>query len=241
MSYITTIKNDLLHLIAPSLCPACEEPMNPNEVGICEVCRASLLPAPYPEEIYETLLKEYEPQQLALDAIGSLYTFEQDSPVQHLIHAIKYKGCRLLAEEIGADLGLTLQAFVEFSQIDLVIPVPLHRAKLRDRGYNQAEYIAKGFSRARNVEFMPSGLKRVRHTQSQTTLSAHQRTTNIANAFTVTPKEVTGAKVLLCDDVFTTGATLNACANVLLNAGAESVMGATIAQDDPSLSIKKEL
>ncbi|MCE2503877.1 MAG: ComF family protein [Chlorobi bacterium] len=239
ISYLKAIKHDILHLIAPSLCPACDEPIDPAERGICEACRVSLLAAPYPEEIYETLLEEYTAEELALEAIGSLYTFEQDSPVQQLIHAIKYKGCYPLAEEMGVELGLALKAFVEFSQIDLVLPVPLHRAKLRERGYNQAEFIARGFSRAHNIELMSNGLKRIRHTRSQTQLSAQQRAVNISNAFTVTVKDTAGAKILLCDDVFTTGATLNACADVLLNAGAQSVIAATIAQDNPNTNVRR--
>ena len=231
-SYITTLGRDLLHLIAPSLCPSCEEPILTTLEGICEACRASLLPAPYPEDIYEALLEEYEPEDLGLEAIGALFTFEQDSPVQRLIHAIKYKGCRALGKEMGQELGLTLEAFQEFLTIDVITPVPLHRAKLRQRGYNQAEQIGYGFAEARNIEFVPQGLKREQHTLSQTTLSASARRRNVSGAFSVTATAFTGATVLVCDDVFTTGATLNACALALLDAGALSVIAATIAMDE---------
>ncbi len=230
-TFITTIGRDLLHLIAPSLCPACGEPVPTTLRGICNVCRASLLPAPYPEEIYEALLEEYEPDELALDAVGSLFTFEQDSPVQKLIHAIKYRGCRSLGREMGEELGLTLASFQDFASIDVIVPVPLHRAKLRGRGYNQAEEIARGFGRGRGIPVIANGLRRVRHTGSQTTLSAAQRRTNVSDAFAVTTDAFRGATVLLCDDVFTTGATLNACATALWGAGAGSVIAGTVARD----------
>lgn len=230
--YITTIGRDLLHLTAPSLCPSCDEPIPTTVTGICESCRASLTTAPYPDEMYEDLLRHHEPEELALDAIGSLFTFEQDSPVQKVIHAIKYKGCRSLARTMGEELGRTLSVFQEFSGLEVVVPVPLHRAKLRVRGYNQGEEIGVGFGRALNLPLFKSGLKRLRHTRSQTTLSAVQRLLNVSDAFAVTTKEIVGAKVLLTDDVFTTGATLNACASALLNAGARSVVAATVAWDE---------
>ncbi|MCB0711236.1 MAG: ComF family protein [Ignavibacteriae bacterium] len=233
-SYLTTLGGDLLHLIAPSLCPSCDEPIPTTLRGICETCRATLTTAPYPDEMFEGLLKHHHPDELALDAIGSLFTFEQDSPVQKIIHAIKYRGCRSLGRAMGEELGLALMAFQEFSEIDLILPVPLHKAKLRVRGYNQGEEIGIGFANAWKIPLIHFGLKRRRHTQSQTTLSAKQRLLNVSDAFAVTTTEVAGARVLLTDDVFTTGATLNACASALLTAGAHSVVAATVAWDEVS-------
>ena len=230
-SYLTTLGHDLLHLIAPSLCPSCDAPVPPDMRGICETCRATLLPAPYPDEMYEELLEDYEPEEIALDSIGSLFTFEQDSPVQKIIHAIKYKGCRELGRQMGEELGLTLASFLEFQKIDLVVPVPLHRAKLRMRGYNQGEEIARGYGRGLDIPVLTKGLKRKRHTQSQTTLRAKERRMNVSDAFEVIASNFSGMRIVLCDDVFTTGATLNACATALLASGARSVVAATVARD----------
>lgn len=231
--YLTTIALDGLHLIAPSLCPACEDPIPTRERSICESCRASLPAAPYPEEIYQDLLADYEPDELALSAIGSLYTFEKEGAVQRIIHAIKYRGCRALGRALGEELGLTMQIFPEFADagIDVILPVPLHRARLRERGYNQAEEIARGVSRAWGIPVRADILKRRRHTGSQTTLRADARRANVAQAFTTGKADLHGRNILLCDDVFTTGSTLNACASVLLDAGAESVSAVTIGRD----------
>lgn len=231
--YITTIALDALHLIAPSLCPGCEESIPTRERSVCEVCRASLDAAPYPEEIYHDLLADYDPDELALSAIGALYTFEKEGPVQRIIHAIKYRGCCALGRALGEELGLTMQIFPEFADagIDLILPVPLHRARLRERGYNQAEEIARGVGRAWNVRVQTDVLRRRRHTGSQTNLGAEARRTNVAEAFTTHGTELRGRRVLLCDDVFTTGATLNACASELLDAGAASVSAITLARD----------
>lgn len=228
----TTIARDALHLIAPSLCPACEEPVATSERGICESCRASLEAAPYPEEIYQDLLAHYEPDELALGAIGSLYRFEKDGPVQRIIHAIKYRGCRALGRAMGSELGLSMQVFPEFAGIDLVLPVPLHRARMRERGYNQAEEISFGLRDVWNVETRSDVLRRTRHTGSQTQLSAAARRGNVADAFAVVRDEVRDRRILLCDDVFTTGSTLNACASRLLDAGAEWVAAMTLARDE---------
>lgn len=232
-TYLSTLVLDGLHLIAPSLCPACEEPIPPRERSICEACRASLEAAPYPEEIYQDILADYEPDELALSAIGALYTFEKEGAVQRIVHALKYRGCRALGRALGEELGLTMQIFPEFSDagIDLILPVPLHRARLRERGYNQAEEIARGVATAWNVEIRSDVLKRSRHTASQTKLSATARRTNVAEAFTPGRTDLRGRRILLCDDVFTTGSTLNACASRLLDAGAESVSAAALARD----------
>lgn len=230
--FLTLIAGDVLHLLAPSLCPGCDDPVPPQERGICPSCRASLETAPYPEEIFQDLLARFSPEELALDAAGSLYNFEPDSPVQHIIHAIKYRGCRALGEVLGKELALAMQIFPEFRDVDIVVPVPLHRARLRERGFNQAEAIARGVGSAWGITVRTDILRRTRHTQSQTRLSAIARQQNITSAFVTAGCDLRGATVALCDDVFTTGATLNACALQLHLAGADSVCALTLARDE---------
>ena len=231
-NFLTVVAGDFLHLLAPSLCPGCDDPVPPRERGICPSCRASLETAPYPEEIFQDLLARFSPEELALDAVGALYNFEPDSPVQRVIHAIKYRGCRALGETLGEELALSMQIFPEFRDIDIIVPVPLHRARLRERGFNQAEAIARGIQSAWNVQVRTDILRRTRHTQSQTRLSATARQKNISSAFVTAGQDLRGVSVALCDDVFTTGATLNACALQLHLAGADSVRALTLARDE---------
>ncbi len=230
--FITTVAGDFLHLLAPSLCPGCDDPIPPSQRGICAPCRASLETAPYPEEIYQDLLARFSADELALDAVGSLYRFEKENQVQQIIHAIKYKGCRQLAQSLGEELALAMQVFPEFNGVDLVVPVPLHRARLRERGFNQAEEIARGIRAAWKVDLRTDVLKRRRHTLSQTQLSATARQSNVSDAFVTAKTDLRGASVVLCDDVFTTGATLNTCAIHLFLAGAKSVKAITLARDE---------
>src|SRR5262245_17712231 len=89
-------RNDILNVIAPAICPSCDTPLDGAETAYCSACRASLEPAPYPREIYSEVMAHVGADQMALAAIGSLYGFTQDSPVQRLIHALKYHGCRRL-------------------------------------------------------------------------------------------------------------------------------------------------
>lgn len=222
---------DGLHLIAPSLCPACDSPLAPAEGRYCLACRASLEPAPFPRDIFTEIAANFSRDELALSAVGSLYTFNVHGPVQKLIHAVKYKGCYELGAELGSDLGRALMMFSEFEGVDLIVPVPLHRARLRERGYNQAEAIARGLARTLRGSHVAIALVRAHHTISQTALDAGQRRRNVGDVFRAVESTVRERIVLLCDDVCTTGATLNACAERLLQAGAARVVAATVARD----------
>lgn len=225
------LRDDFLHILAPALCPGCDQLLMPTEHGYCLACRASLSPAPFPRDLFTELLHHFSEDHLAISALGALYLFEQESPVQNLIHALKYQGCYDLGVELGKELGATIKMFPEFDGVDAIIPVPIHRARRRERGYNQAEAIAKGVADAVPVEILNDRLYRSRHTISQTTLSATERQRNVQNAFAAHDKSLAGRTILLCDDVCTTGATLNICADRLLFAGAKRVVAAAVAKD----------
>ncbi len=232
-TYLHRLGNDLLHVIAPALCPACDAPLAQSERSYCNACRASLEPAPFPREIYVEIAGYFPGDELALAAIGSLYAFEPHGPVQRLVHALKYRGCYEVGVEMGRELGRALTMFREFESFDIVVPVPLHTARRRERGYNQAEAIARGIAGTRSNVTIEHALRRRQHTVSQTTLGAESRRNNMLRAFDAVGDHMRGLTVLLCDDVCTTGATLNACAERLLARGARKVLAATIAKDLP--------
>ncbi len=148
-----------------------------------------------------------------------------EEPLRSAVHALKYRKQRPLAE-ILADLmianGLDWEP-------DLIIPVPLHPSRLRERGFNQAELLAQHIGAATNVTVNSQALSRVRETRSQVGLSWRERQDNVKDAFEAKPELVIGKRVLLIDDVITTGATLGACANALLKAGAAEVRAMTLA------------
>lgn len=231
MNSVRRIGNDLLHLIAPALCPSCDMPLSIDERWYCAACRASLEPAPFPADIYQELIGLFGNDDLSLSAVGSLYAFRLDSPVRMLIHAVKYLGCRQLGVELGRELARAMQLFREFEGFDVIVPIPIHRARRRERGYNQSGAIAEGVASVLGYPIEPSLLVRARQTISQTKLSAVDRHRNVQNAFLAPPGNVSGRSVLLCDDVCTTGATINACAERLLVAGAARVAAITVAKD----------
>lgn len=228
---LTRLGVDFLNLVAPALCPGCDEPLELAERSYCNACRASLEPAPFPREIFMEVADRFPGEELALEAIGSLYSFIDGSPAQRLIHALKYNGCYGLGVEMGRDLGEALMMFREFEMVELVVPVPLHSARRRERGYNQAEAIAEGLTQSLAGSRVTTALERRRHTRSQTTLDARTRRRNVSQVFHALGGSLRDRTILLCDDVCTTGATLNACAEALLTAGAKRVVAATVAKD----------
>src|SRR5687767_11988219 len=110
--------DDALSLIAPRLCPACGDGLDDEERGYCDRCRASLEPAPYPRELYEELVGALGRDALSISAIGALYTFSQEGPVQQLVHCVKYLGCYDLGVILGEDLAASLGMFTEFDEVD---------------------------------------------------------------------------------------------------------------------------
>ena len=134
-----------------------------------------------------------------------------------IVHALKYRGYKRVVERLATPLMLLV---LDDGRFDAVVPVPLHRSRLRKRGFNQAELLARGVAEKMKATVSDT-LEVVRSTRDQVELSAAQRRANVAGAYSAT--ESLRGKILLVDDVFTTGATMSACAATLIRAGAEEV------------------
>lgn len=161
---------------------------------------------------------------LALDRLAS--AFEYRDVVRTAVLYLKYRGISGLAEELGH-----LMAAAYAGPGGLVVPVPLHRDRLRERGYNQAEQLARSLARETGFPMAEHGLLRAVATPPQARLTERtQRFRNMEGAFRAVPELVAGHDVLLIDDVATTGATVNACAMALRAAGARSVAAFTFAR-----------
>ncbi|HEY6352408.1 MAG TPA: ComF family protein [Candidatus Angelobacter sp.] len=156
-----------------------------------------------------------------------------DGALRDLIHLLKYQQIKPVAPLLARLLVGTL-AGVALPESLVVVPVPLFKRKLRERGFNQAEEIARAFvrrSRLRGIQLDTSSLARARETASQTGLTRHQRRANLRGAFAVVrPERIADRSVLVIDDVMTTGATASECSRVLLRAGAKQVFVATVAR-----------
>jgi len=168
---------------------------------------------------------------LGFDAVYCFGSFE--GPLRELIHLFKYAGMKALAKPLGAQLAAALPRDQRF---DVVVPMPLHWKRRWQRGFNQSELLARFTARRCGVP-MINAVRRVRATRNQAGLSNAKRRGNVSGAFGVAkPDAIAGRRVLLIDDVMTTGATASACARVLKRAGATSVAVLTLARVDRRLT-----
>jgi len=230
----------LANLSRLPVCDECLAKINPITGLRCHVCGDSLPSATPVADGGPTLCAACR-QELPAFAHASSYGAYLDE-LRELIHLLKYQQVRSAAGVLGRLLAQAAEPL--FSADDglaaaesvLVLPVPLHAGKFRERGFNQAELIAQaalrelGRNSGRNLEFDTTVLFRRRATESQVGMSREQRRENIRGAFTVSREHVAGREVLLIDDVMTTGATVSECARVLRAAGAKAVFVVTVAR-----------
>lgn len=177
----------------------------------------------------------HEPERLAplvdrsiVDNIFFAYHFTEGGTLQQLIHLMKYGGSPTLGVRLGEKVGDAMKAASIYNDIDILVPVPIHGSRFRERRYNQSERIARGIASRTGLAVEPSALRRALRTQPQAALNAVERAENIQGAFAAS-EGVRGQRVGLVDDVITTGATVNECARVLRAAGASKVSIVTVA------------
>lgn len=190
-----------LDLLAPPRCAACELTLSAGARGFCEACGPLLEPDP-------------------TGMGGYLY----GGPLADAIRRFKYGGRSELAGPLGELLAA--RARTHAGRVDLVVPVPLHRRRLRERGFDQAALLARPVACELGVR-LAFALRRTRHTRAQAGLGASARASNVRGAFAAPPLS---GRVLLIDDVRTTGSTLAACADALREAGAEEVTPLVLAR-----------
>ncbi len=192
-----------LQLLYPKCCFACDQVLIRSEIMLCTACRFEL-PKPglfleQPNWISHKLdgLIEY-------DRVHAYFLFSEGGKVQHLLHQIKYKGQEKLGEYLGACIG---RSFTR-QEYDVIIPMPLHPSRRRERGYNQAACIAKGIARESGIPFLEDNLVRNKQVSSLIGLNRAERYATLEEAFEVLkPDELDGLQILLVDDTMTTGAT----------------------------------
>ncbi|MGQ9674311.1 MAG: ComF family protein [Chloroflexota bacterium] len=204
------------------LCAACASKLPRVMPPICQRCGA-----PTPGTAVCFVCWQSPP---SAEAIRAPYYFE--GTLRLMVHRLKYRHARHLAEPLGRLLVDYLETR-PVPPVDLVVPIPLHPNRLEQRGYNQSLLLAKAVCDHTSLRLVDDCLARVRDTPAQMGLPAHQRPANVRGAFQASRKQVAGAKVLLVDDVCTTGATLQAGAHALKRAGAEGVWAVALARARP--------
>lgn len=230
---------DVLDFFFPNFCILCNQKIYRTFYSICNKCINEL------EVSNNSDLKEFYNHNLSSSNLikhyYAKYEFIKDGKFQTVVHNLKYNRKSRIGIQLGIELGKGLSEQSWFNEIDLIVPVPIHRIKKLSRGYNQSDLIAKGISVISQKSIDLKSLKRTRNTPTQTHLHLQERIENVKDAFKVVRKENIKDKVILIvDDVCTTGSTVNEVARTLLNAGAKKVNLATLAfvkEKDFSLKI----
>lgn len=224
----------LVNISRLPVCLPCLAEIHAITGGVCSICGERLFSprAPNPAEMRCDLCRRLAPPFVKAAAYGSY-----DGGLRELIHLLKYEQVRPAAAVLGRMLAEAVSGLDSaWTQNPVVVvPVPLHARKSRQRGFNQSELIAQHALKLRagngRLVLRSKILERRRETQSQIGLTRHQRRENLRGSFAVArPEEIAGREVLLVDDVFTTGTTVSECARVLRRAGASKVFVATVAR-----------
>jgi len=191
-----------------------------GEEILCTKCIAELPRLDY-FQIKDNPITDRFVGRLSIKHGWALLKFQKSGIVQNLLHELKYNNHPEVGVKLGKILANSLCQHGLGSNIDLIIPVPLHRNRLRVRGYNQSAMIAKGLSEVLSIPFDDTTMIRLSATKTQTKKSKIDRWENVSQVFQVAkPEIITGKRILLVDDVITTGSTIEACAQKLLSAGA---------------------
>jgi competence protein ComFC len=232
----------VLDLIYPRFCVLCKSKINSrSEYNICAVCAAGIKPIKVPfclkcgsaldqlSQLRQNGCSKCNNKKYYFDQVLSACKYT--GLIKHCIHLFKYQRKRKTANLLGDILIRFLQDNFSKENIDLITAVPLHKHKLQERGFNQSQIIADKLSAHLKIKNSFNNLCRIKKTVSQVSLSAQQRKLNTKGAFSCKyPAEFQNKRILIIDDIFTTGSTLNECARVLKQSGAKTVTCLTIAR-----------
>jgi ComF family protein len=206
----------LLSMVFPNLCVVCANHLLAHEKGICKPCE-NHLPITNYHLMASNAVERIFWGRVKIEYAASHIFYRKGENSQKILASIKYKGNKVLGERMGELMGESLTQAHWHNQVDCIVPVPLHPKKMKSRGFNQCEVIAKGLSKTTKIPTDFQLLKRLSHTETQTRKARFDRFTNMSHAFGInTEKKISPKHFLLIDDVVTTGGTLEACASQLL-------------------------
>ena len=228
MSVVSEMFEGLFGLFWPNVCACCSKGLVRGEQFVCSHCMHELPTTHFHKEQDNPVAQMFFGRVMVEHATAGYY-FRKGNSIQNLMHQIKYKGQKEMGAMLGKETGKSL-CNTRFAESDLLVPVPLHPQKLRKRGYNQSEWIARGIADALGKPVDVQTLIRRIFTTSQTRKKRYDRWENVDSGFGLTnPEAFAGRHILLIDDVITTGATLEACMHAVLMAPDTKVSVATLA------------
>lgn len=216
-NHISNWLQPFLHLLYPHFCEGCYIDLLSSEVLLCSPCENSLPTTNFwtiPNNAVEKIFRH----RLPIEAAAAAYFFTNESLLQHLIMQLKYHNMPEAGKWLGNRLGRFLQSTERFAAVDCILPLPLHPKKEFLRGYNQALVIANGVAESFHKPVIPNALIRNQFTSTQTRENRLNRWNNMQGVFSISePNLIRGKHCLLVDDVITTGATLEACGNLIVS------------------------
>ncbi|HSG67842.1 MAG TPA: ComF family protein [Bacteroidales bacterium] len=221
--------NDFIGLIYPLVCPVCGKSLFRGEKTICTKCYHHLARSRFAKDEENPAARVFW-GRVPLTRAHAAFLYTKGNAVQKLIHHFKYGGHKETGKFLGRELGKEICSIEAFNDLDLIIPVPLHPRKKKKRGFNQSEIIAEGISEAVKIPVKTDQLLRHAYTNTQTRKSKYDRWQNVEQIFRV--KDIgalKGKHILLVDDVITTGATMEACIQSLLEAEGARVSAGAVA------------
>ena len=214
--------------VFPPLCNACDALLSPGETIVCRACRGAIVPVDEWDDAYRDARARLGAEGTVTDFVAAWY-FERNGPLQRLMHRLKYGGMTAVGREFGRVLGERIRD-AGWGGSGVIVPLPLHLSRMRERGYNQCACIAGGVAEITGRPVDVRLIARARFTASQVTLGHLERGENVRGAFALRPRAAVGGKtVILIDDVVTTGATMRSCASALRGAGARAVIACAVA------------
>jgi ComF family protein len=226
---LTHILNGLVQLAYPQLCSGCGGVLMKQELYFCLHCSEKMPYTAISDMQNNEIMRRLTARVPIVWAYGLLF-FQKKSLTQNILHDIKYNNHKDLALYMGGIIGEQLKSKIAFEDSCIVVPVPLHLRKKRQRGYNQSALIGNGIADKLNISIKENVLERNNYRESQTHKHRSERWELIQHDFFVRQKdEIYKKNVILVDDIFTTGATAEVCVNTLLEAGVNSVAVVTLA------------
>lgn len=206
---------DFVGLLFPNVCYVCGNSLFKNEQIVCTRCFLHFPETNFHDDPDNPVSRVFW-GRIPVNAATALYYYRKGGSVQKLIHKMKYNGHKEIGAYFGNLLGSVIMNIPAFSNIDCILPIPLHPRKIKKRGFNQAEIIAMGIKEILNIEIDRDSVYRKLESDTQTKKSRYSRWENVSEIFTLIPdNKLSGKHVLLVDDVITTGATMEACLQTL--------------------------
>jgi len=221
--------SSLLNFFYPPTCIACGKVLLQHERFFCLHCLYNLPETRY-HEFDDSPLTKLFLGRVQVENVGAFLFYKKGNLVQKILHHLKYTGEKEIGSFLGNLYGTQLIQSEKWKNIDMIIPIPLHKKKEKKRGYNQSEWIAKGLSKSMHTSYNTNILIRSEFTETQTKKNRFHRWENVKEVFQITDTNLLVNKhILLCDDVLTTGATLEAAIQKLLAIPSLKISVATLA------------